>query len=273
MKPTTDPTTTKPTTPKPSTSKPTTTLRPTQRPETSKPTTSRPTQTSNPTTSTPTVSPSKNSETSSPSKSPSQHPETLNPTGAPTLPLSDPPTDVVCGEKVTITVNVFTDRYPDETSWKLTDTCTGSNMNAFLPARTLYTSESTSYSITFCVTPSAYQFSMFDSSNDGICCSWGVGSYTVSYGADEVASGGDFEASESTLFGSCLQSPMVSIPNKHFIKKFLCFPSDSIYLCLPPLPLLYLSAADSSTHHSSISSSSASCYRVLHELEYITLSS
>ena len=37
-----------------------------------------------------------------------------------------------------------------------------------------------------------YQFTIFDSYGDGICCDWGNGSYSVSLDGEVVASGGDF---------------------------------------------------------------------------------
>ena len=51
-------------------------------------------------------------------------------------------------------------------------------------------------------------FTIFDSYGDGICCSWGIGSYQVSGCGNTYASGGNFGSSESTSFttSSCESS-------------------------------------------------------------------
>jgi len=51
-----------------------------------------------------------------------------------------------------------------------------------------------------------------DAFNDGICCSFGSGSYKVTYDEVEVASGGEFDSSEATTFGSCGDSPVTPGP-------------------------------------------------------------
>lgn len=51
---------------------------------------------------------------------------------------------------------------------------------------------------------------------DGICCNYGVGSYTIYHGGEEVASGGDFGISVTETFGSLgpppTSSPVTSSP-------------------------------------------------------------
>ncbi|KAL7528509.1 hypothetical protein ACHAXR_002484, partial [Thalassiosira sp. AJA248-18] len=96
--------------------------------------------------------------------------------------------------------------FPGETSWNLTNTCTGS-MVAFMPPKTLYTSRETPYSINWCLPLAAYKFTITDTSGDGVCCDWGSGSYSVTYGGNLVASGGQFGRSESATFGSCGRDP------------------------------------------------------------------
>ena len=60
-----------------------------------------------------------------------------------------------------------------------------------------------------------YEFTIFDSFGDGICCSYGEGSYSVSAAGEVVASGGDFGSSETTLFcvadaASCVTVTLVA---------------------------------------------------------------
>ena len=45
-----------------------------------------------------------------------------------------------------------------------------------------------------------YNFTIFDSFGDGICCSYGDGAYSVTLDGEIVASGGDFSTSETTSF-------------------------------------------------------------------------
>ena len=45
-----------------------------------------------------------------------------------------------------------------------------------------------------------YEFTIVDSYGDGICCSYGEGSYTVSLDGEVVASGGGFGTSETSVF-------------------------------------------------------------------------
>ena len=62
------------------------------------------------------------------------------------------------------------------------------------------------FSETVCVPENSdLSFNIYDSYGDGICCSYGNGSYTVSACGSTVASGGNFNSSESTSFtvGSC----------------------------------------------------------------------
>jgi V8-like Glu-specific endopeptidase len=105
-------------------------------------------------------------------------------------------------------VNLLTDRYPKETSWALTNTCTSvveqsKGVDSYLTA-------GTSYAETYCVPFAAYVFTISDSHGDGICCSFGSGSYSVTYGGVQVASGASFRSSESTSFGACASQPTKS---------------------------------------------------------------
>jgi len=69
---------------------------------------------------------------------------------------------------------------------------------------TEYTRPGTLYRDEFCVPEAQYQFTINDSSGDGICCEYGEGSYTVLYGAGDgatvVAFGGEFGEFDSTTF-------------------------------------------------------------------------
>jgi hypothetical protein len=109
------------------------------------------------------------------------------------------PADLAEGCAV-IEVALVPDDYPEETSWALTFN---------FPA-------STSWALTFndavveegrwcgaavsVCDPGTYQFTIFDTAGDGICCAYGEGNYTVAVDGVQVASGGDFTYEETTEF-------------------------------------------------------------------------
>ena len=118
----------------------------------------------------------------------SQAPGTISPTGPPSSntsskpseePSSFQPTDErhECPESNLI-VNIITDGFPAETSWTLQNMC-NDTLEASIASKTLYTSSDTPYSITWCVSHAAFEFTINDSFGDGICCKWGQGSYSV----------------------------------------------------------------------------------------------
>ena len=106
--------------------------------------------------------------------------------------------------EVEIVITITTDSYPGETSWQLVDQNGSGYTNA-----TQLTSANTTYTWNICVPNiNCYDFTIFDSWGDGICCSYGNGSYSVSYNGTVVASGGSFGTSEITSnIGSCSPVP------------------------------------------------------------------
>ena len=96
-------------------------------------------------------------------------------------------------------VEIFTDEYPFETYWGVTNLCTN---QVVVPATQYYENSFTLYKENYCV-PSGqeYQFTIFDFEGDGICCDYGEGYYTVTYDDILVKEGGEFEFEESTTFG------------------------------------------------------------------------
>ena len=101
---------------------------------------------------------------------------------------------------VTVTINL--DNYPEETTWEITD-AGGSVVASGGP----YGSQpdGSTVSSDWCLVDGCYDFTIFDSYGDGICCAYGNGSYSVTDGGGNVlASGGTFGSSETTNF--CLSS-------------------------------------------------------------------
>ncbi len=98
-----------------------------------------------------------------------------------------------------VTIEILTDDYPQETSWEVTlqdgtiideDNLTG------YPTGTIYTAE-------VCVpVETCVAFIITDSANDGICCAYGEGYYTIYYDGEMlVESEGDFGEEESVDMG------------------------------------------------------------------------
>merc|ERR1712194_214447 len=70
-------------------------------------------------------------------------------------------------------------------------------------AGTRHGARGTRYSDTYCVPRQQYRFEMRDTFNDGICCSNGEGSYSVTYDGTVRASGGEYQSLDASTCGSC----------------------------------------------------------------------
>ena len=108
----------------------------------------------------------------------------LNDTGAPRAACTAP--DAV------ITVEILTDNFGGETTWELVEQGVGVVASGGpYPNNTLI-----SVDVNVCST-NCYDFTIFDSFGDGICCGFGIGSYSVFYEGGLVGSGGAFGSSET----------------------------------------------------------------------------
>ena len=124
-----------------------------------------------------------------------------------TVGANNPPTPspTPCNGKL-IEVDLTTDDYPSETSWTLTNTCTQTIVDE--KAAGAYTQANTQQVDQICVEDATYEFVINDGFGDGICCSYGSGSYTITYDGVEVGSGGAFATTETVSFGTtCGGSP------------------------------------------------------------------
>ena len=104
-----------------------------------------------------------------------------------------PPDGGNCQDR-TVSLTLITDRYGYETSWQLNNSV-GEKL-----AHGQNLSSDTTYHQDFCLTAGDYQFTIKDSYSDGMCCTYGNGSYRVLSGSDELFSGGQFGASETKTF-------------------------------------------------------------------------
>lgn len=89
-----------------------------------------------------------------------------------------------------VVVTIVPDGYPNETSWTLNNAQTNVQYAA-----------GGSNNGTVCVPNNVcLRFTINDSYGDGMCCNYGQGSYTVTFGGQVVASGGQFTHTESAYF-------------------------------------------------------------------------
>jgi len=93
-----------------------------------------------------------------------------------------------------ISFSLTTDTYGYETSWTITNTSDQEVANGGSYAN------STDYNETYCLDDGDYTFTINDSYGDGICCTYGNGSYDISLAGISLNSGGSFASSESKAF-------------------------------------------------------------------------
>ncbi|MHC4220618.1 MAG: hypothetical protein ACYSU7_19445 [Planctomycetota bacterium] len=101
-----------------------------------------------------------------------------------------------------ITVEILTDNYGNETTWELVEQGVGLIASGGpYPNNTLITVD-----VDVCST-SCYDFTIFDSFGDGVCCVYGNGFYNAYYESNLVCSGGEFGASETCFDIACQGDP------------------------------------------------------------------
>ncbi len=110
-----------------------------------------------------------------------------------------PPGECQTGD---IYLSITFDNYPEETGWTLKNASgttidsanyTSSNPDGSTVAKTFSS-----------LTVGDYTFTITDAYGDGICCSYGNGSYTLSSDASIIFSGGSFGSTETTAF--CIEA-------------------------------------------------------------------
>lgn len=96
-----------------------------------------------------------------------------------------------------LTLTITLDNYPEETAWSVTS---GGSTVASNSYSTANPDGSTVVETISGLSDGDYTFTITDSFGDGICCSYGNGSYTLESANGEIVSGGSFTNSESTDF-------------------------------------------------------------------------
>ncbi len=97
-----------------------------------------------------------------------------------------------------VALSITFDNYPEETSWSLTDE-SGSTVQS--ASYSTSNADGSTVNVTFSdLDAGTYTFTINDQYGDGICCSYGNGSYTLSGSEGTIATGGDFGESAATSF-------------------------------------------------------------------------
>lgn len=100
------------------------------------------------------------------------------------------------GGTTDVNLTIVLDNYPEETSWQILDGAT------VVASGGTYGSQPDGSTVNEVVSLAAgcYDFVISDAYGDGICCSYGNGSYSLTNGSTTLASGGSFGSSETTNF-------------------------------------------------------------------------
>ncbi|MCZ4410739.1 T9SS type A sorting domain-containing protein [Cryomorphaceae bacterium 1068] len=101
-----------------------------------------------------------------------------------------------------INVIINLDNYPGETTWTITN-----EFNDVIASGGPYTDDDDPVNEIQCLEDGCYDFTIFDSANDGLCCGFGQGSYSVvdQFGTI-LASGAEFGSSETTQICAALDT-------------------------------------------------------------------
>ncbi len=99
-------------------------------------------------------------------------------------------------------IAVVFDNYGSETSWDLKNAA-----GDIIESGGGYSNSSPDISKNVCLTDGAYTFTINDSYGDGICCTYGQGSYAITLNGTALISGGAFGTTESKSFSIGKASP------------------------------------------------------------------
>lgn len=101
----------------------------------------------------------------------------------------------VLSDTFKVDLELVFDQYPAETSWEISDVD-----ELVIESGNGYKYQDGDLNLSVYLPVGCYFFTVFDSYDDGMCCTYGDGSYTFSQNSVVLASGGSFESSETTEF-------------------------------------------------------------------------
>lgn len=120
-----------------------------------------------------------------------------------------------------VDIVVVFDNYPEETSWNIQNIKDSGNS---VVLKTFNGTTDDAYELRneyVCLGEGAYQFMIYDSNGDGICCEYGNGNYNVTSNGNLIVQGGEFGV-EKTSFslpfipGSAISSVITQAPTVTF---------------------------------------------------------
>lgn len=128
------------------------------------------------------------------------------------------------GDCVDVTLTITFDNYPEETSWEITD-----DSGTVVYSGDSYggQADGSTINLTGCIAYGCYDFTIYDSYGDGMCCSYGNGSYSfVTDNGTVLASGASYGSSETTSFCLSAGSREVTRVNTQQVRETVqAFPS------------------------------------------------
>jgi len=132
-------------------------------------------------------------------------PQTRSPSSSPSEKMTPLPSQIVSSSIAPtacylIDVAIIYDWGPVQSSWELQRISTSGD-SALVKSYQEANWIARSYSESMCLPSGEYEFTMYDSAGDGICCDWGDGHYNVTTSNGTlIAHGGAFESEETTRF-------------------------------------------------------------------------
>ncbi|MBQ0788523.1 MAG: DUF5011 domain-containing protein [Oceanihabitans sp.] len=106
------------------------------------------------------------------------------------------PCSTACNDNE-INVSITFDNYPEETAWTIKNT---SGTTVASGAYSTANADGSTVNETYCLPNGCYDFVITDAYGDGICCSYGNGSFNVTSGSTTLVSGSSFTSSDTTNF-------------------------------------------------------------------------
>jgi DNA-binding beta-propeller fold protein YncE len=105
-----------------------------------------------------------------------------------------------------LTFQILTDNYPGETTWSV------SNANGMVVVNGgPYSDPNTLYEDEICLEVGCYTLTINDSYGDGLCCAYGIGSYSLIWNSNILVTGGQFGDSETQSV--CIGTQGCTYPN------------------------------------------------------------
>jgi hypothetical protein len=109
---------------------------------------------------------------------------------------------IAFADAVTMLLDIDLDNYPEETTWDIRD-----ENDEVIYSGGPYGDGDDPVEETFCLGYGCFDFTIYDSADDGICCGYGIGSYSlVNEFGEVIAEGGAFTSAETTNFCTILNT-------------------------------------------------------------------